>query len=219
MDGNLTLQPLCSRAAISTYTKHVRPALFLSIAVLGFAQEAKHRAGKEDPWPPAQGTVRSIYDLAPMRATKLSLKWLCDSSDVIIDGTVQRSLPPRVLSSHRLETDFLISVGRVRKGPATLRQILVSQPGGSIGEFHMISDQFSLMQQGESYLLFLTNDNRLNTPKSPGVSAYQITQCWWGLFRVIEEKIQLPKQEPDELRKYEGANAESVHSEVAAFLR
>jgi hypothetical protein len=165
--------------------------------------------------------VKFIPDLAPLPpalAKQPLLERLCDLSDLVIDALVTTSLPSRPPSRFTLQTDFLISITRVLKGPATLRQIMVSQMGGSIGDFHLVTDRYALMQPGERYILFLQNDNRPSTPRTPGIPPYYVKRGWAGLGRVVDGKIQLGTTAPGELSGYEGVDAESLQSEIATVV-
>jgi hypothetical protein len=194
--------------------------LWLAVAAPCIAQDGRVRAGQEPPWPPVSGTVKFIGDPGPFRilANQSPLERLCDWSDLVIDGLVTVAFPSRSPSRGTLQTDFLISVTRVLKGPATLRQIMVSQMGGSIGDFHLVTDQYALMQTGEQYILFLQHDDRPSTPQRPGIPPYYVTRSWAGLGRVVDGKIQLGTTAPGELSTYDGVNAESLRSEIATAV-
>jgi hypothetical protein len=164
--------------------------LELVSSALGQVDSARVKAGQEPPWPPAHGTVKFIADLPPLPPAlknKPPFERLCDSSNLIIDGIVTSAFPSRSPSRGTLQTDLLISVSRVFKGPETLRQIMVSQMGGSTGDFHLVTDQYALMQSGERFVLFLQDDNRPSTPRRPGIRPFYVTRSWAGLGRVVDE--------------------------------
>jgi hypothetical protein len=195
--------------------------LWLAVAAPCIAQDGRVRAGQEPPWPPSRGTLEFIPHPARLPralANEPPLERLCDSSDLVIDGLVTTGFPSRSPSRGNLQTDFLISVTQVLKGPATLRQVIVSQMGGSVGDFHLVTDRYALMQPGERYILFLKNDNRPSTPQRPGIPPYYVTRAWAGLGRVVDGKIQLGTTAPGELSAYEGVAAESLQSEIATVV-
>jgi hypothetical protein len=176
--------------------------LDLVSSALGQADTGRVRAGQEPPWPPERGTVKFIGDpvaMPPALANKPPLERLCDFSDIVIDGIVTTAFPARSPIRGMLHTDFLISVSRVLKGPDTLRQIMVSQMGGSVGDFHLVTDRYALMQPGQRFILFLQNDNRPSTPRRPGIPPYFVTRSWAGLGRVVDDKLQLGTTAPGEL--------------------
>jgi hypothetical protein len=117
-----------------------------------------------------------------------------------------------------VQTDFLISISQVLKGPNTLRQIMVSQMGGTIGDFHLVTDQYALMQPGERYVLFLQNDNRTSTPRRPGIPPYYVTRSWAGLGRVVGDRVQLGSTAPGELSSYDGSGVESLAIEIKKLV-
>lgn len=191
--------------------------LWLGIAVSVFGQEGRVRGGQEPPWPPARGTAKFILDLAPLRPALRNeppLQRLCDASDIVIDGIVATAYPSRSPSRGTLQTDFLISISRVLKGPDILRQVMVSQMGGTIGDFHLVTDQYALMQPGEQYILFLQIDNRPSTPRRADIPPYYVTRSWAGLGRVVGGKMQLGTTAPGELTPYDGSDAEVLMREI-----
>ena len=184
---------------------------------------ARINTGLEEnrPWPPARGTVKFIGDPAPWPPAMLNkppLERLCQISDLVIDGTVATVFPSRSPSRGTIQTDFLISVSQVFKGSDTLRQVMVAQMGGTIGDFHLLTDQYALMQTGKRYILFLQNDNRPSTPRSHDIPPYYVTRSWAGLGRVVEGKIQLGTTAPGELTSYDGTDVESLAIEIKKLV-
>jgi hypothetical protein len=195
--------------------------VWFGIAASVFAQEGRVKTGQEPPWPPAKGTAKFILDLAPWRPALQNeppLQRLCDASDIVLDGIVANAYPSRSPSRGTLQTDFLISVSRVLKGPDTLRQVMVAQMGGAIGDFHLVTDQYALMQPGQRYILFLQTDNRPSTPRRADIAPYYVTRSWAGLGRVVEGKIQLGTTAPGELTSYDGTEVESLALEIKKLV-
>jgi hypothetical protein len=95
---------------------------------------------------------------------------------------------------------------------------MVAQMGGTIGDFHLVTDQYALMQPGERYILFLQNDNRPSTPRRADIPPYFITRSWAGLGRVLDGKIQLGTTAPGELASYNGSDVEMLVSEIQGLV-
>jgi len=91
----------------------------------------------------------------------LSLKELYDLSDVVVEGVVAATFPSREIG-RGLETDALIDVTSVWKGSNTIRQVLISQAGGTRGRFCIAPTQYALVRPGEKCILFLREDDRRN---------------------------------------------------------
>lgn len=185
------------------------------------AQSRRPLHGDQQPWPPATGTTSFVLTPAPGTEPD-SLKRLCDASTLIVDGFVQYIPPVRQLTKvQRLETDVVFRVTRVLKGPATINTIAVTQRGGSVGAYTEQPAQYSLMKQGERYLLFARVDNRPNIPAVPGNARYLITGEWVGNFRVdADSRVHLSSGAASGLRtQYEGATVDQIISAVAELLR
>ena len=166
------------------------------------AQEARRRVG--DPFPKGDSALLHVSP-APGQVPH-SLKELCNTSSLIIEGTVRTTLPPREPSSRSLETDAVISVNRTLKGPATLREIMLAQRGGFRGDLNIRPAQYSLVQPAEQCVLFLTEDDRPKIPQAAGgLKRYLITGIWSGLFSFEGGRMRVKADEPDALRrKYQG---------------
>jgi hypothetical protein len=137
-------------------------------------------------------------------------------STLIVEGTVRSSLLPRQLSPTNLETDAIITVTRTMKGSAPNPDIAVSQRGGVLGNFTISPVQYSIMQPGEKYLLFLKEDNRPNIALLAGAKRYFVTGFWSGLFFLnASGKMQVNADGPDGLRKtYEGLSEAQLLTKV-----
>jgi len=95
---------------------------------------------------------------------------LCEKSVVIVEASTTRTLPPRETSPGSLETDAVLSVRTVLKGPVVNgQQIVVAQRGGETLVFSVIPAQYPLLQPGVQYLLFLSEDRRPNSPPITGM--------------------------------------------------
>lgn len=177
---------------------------FLRIALLFMLTSLSVDAQRVGPaaFPPVSGTSNFSLYLRPA-AMPQSLQNLCDKSLVVVDAQVQSTFLPRIVGE-MLETDVVLGVNQVLKGPASIRtakQIVVTQIGGKYGQFTQIPTQYPLMQPNERYILFLTDDTRQNRPDR-GMPRQDITGTWVGMFRVDNEKVH-PSQSPLQ-QTYEG---------------
>lgn len=198
--------------------KDVSLALLLALPMVCAAQ---HRPmnGVDLPWPPATGTARVSYMLPPGYEPQ-SLKALCDSSTVIVDGVVESVLPSRIARKQSLDTDAIIAVSNVFKGPSSLRRLVVSQRGGVIGGFTEQPIQYALMHVSDHCILFLYDDKRPNLPIVAGAPRYEITNIWTGIFRVDGSTIHLSEGSTQKLRsKYEGLTQGDLVKELAASVK
>jgi hypothetical protein len=176
--------------------------------------------GQDPQWPPATGTT--FFSVLQAPGQPESVKELCESATVIVDGIVQTTLAPRVLvSGKRLETDVVIQVNRVLKGPSNLSQLVITQRGGVLGGYVEQPTQYSFMKIGEHYLLFLMADRRPKIPEVVGIPRYWTVGEWIGNFGVDNSrKVHLSSAVPDNLTtKYEGASLDQVVSEVIALVK
>ena len=164
-----------------------------------------------DPSLPANGTGVLYVDVAPW-ATPRSMKELVNLSPLIIEGVVEKVMPSRESSPRIVETDSLITITRIIKGPAVGSAVVVSQAGGTIGNATVKPAQYSLLQKGDRYVLFLQADERSVSPPTPGFKRYTVTGASSGLFFFgTDDLMHVNADEPDRLRKnYEGASRTSI---------
>jgi hypothetical protein len=180
-------------------------------------QESRVRRGEPSAFPPERGTAHLIIDLAPLPPNFRGemLEYLCRSSDLIITGTVE-SVSTRV-SGQSVETDIVLRIDSVIKGTQTTSRVVVGQPGGTIGQFKVITSQYSLMEPGQRYILFLQEDRRNQFPSEPfDIRRYAITRRWEGTFQIDDEqKVRLAPAAPAVLReKYEGMRIDEVMTHI-----
>lgn len=130
-----------------------------------------------------------------------NLKELARHSQFIIEGKVAMALPSRYsdpqTKSGYIETDYEVAITRILKGPKNdgIDKAIVSQTGGTIGEVESEVAGDPPMQLGETYILFLTYDDR------PGLLKYKKTR--WipigdcnGKFKVENGRIRVsPKSQ------------------------
>ncbi len=191
-------------------------ALMIFTLSTSFAQEGRVRRG--DPRP-SHGTAQLFITPMPGQIPS-SIKELSDSSLIILDGIVRETLPSRETSPQTLETDAVIAISRVLKGPEVLREVVISQRGGTRDRLVVMPAQYALVKPGERYVLFLTEDKRPNIPAVTGRNRYLVTGIWSGLFYFQEGRMRTNALTLDSLRsKYEGVSVEEVVSEIRAALR
>jgi len=144
--------------------------VFGMMASTAFAQRVVK--GVEPPFPPQHGTASLTLDVNPDALTD-SIEKLADRSLLIVEGHVQAVFPPWI-RSQSFETDAMILITRVLKGSISEKQVVVSQAGGIMGDVKILPTQYSLMQTGEHYILFLQNESRTFAPAHPGIPRYSI---------------------------------------------
>jgi ligand-binding sensor domain-containing protein len=154
---------------------------------------------------PQRGTAALIVEPG-------SLKALCDMSTLIVEGLVTTSLTPRMLGIYgrTLETDAIITVTRTLKGKASNSDIVISQRGGTIGQFTLKPVDYDIVQPGEQYLLFLKDDNRPNIPQISGAKRYFVIGAWSGLFYFNGGKMQLQHPTQDFRKDFGGLSEGQV---------
>lgn len=184
--------------------------------------------GEQPPPPPAPPTNRITFtlSLAPGYLPR-STEELCDSSIFIVDADVQLILPPRQnlryppgvqLLQNRsfplfryLETDAILRVRQVLKGPGSLRQVVISQKGGAVGPYTELPSQYNLMQRGERYILFLTDETRPDLPDVDGIPRYALNGAWTGMFQIDKSGVHLSPDTGDGIREqFEGGSSQDV---------
>lgn len=191
---------------------------FMPLAVQTVMAQSQMTPGAPGPELPQQGTGRLHVTPAPGDVPG-TLKQLCDMSTLIVEGNVSTSLLPRQLSASNLETDAIITIARTLKGAAPNPDVAVSQRGGTLGKLTISPAQYSIMQPGEKYLLFLKDDTRPNIPQISGAKRYFVTGVWSGLFFLNSGTMQVNADEPDALRKiYAGLSEDQLINVVTAAI-
>jgi len=190
--------------------------ILLVLVATGFVYGQRVRAGDTPAWPPANGISRFTLH-QPENYAPRSLEALSAQSPLIALATVQQTIV-RVLD-HRLETDVVVRLDRVLRGPAGLKTVVVSQRGGVLGGYQELPLQFDLMKPGEQYFLFATEDKRTNMPMVSGSPRYWITGEWTGNPHIETQGIRFQSTAPGELRgRYEGMDLNHFLAEVTAVL-
>ena len=150
--------------------------------------------------PPAQGVFTSI--VSP--PSGFSLKGMSEQSELIIEAHVQSVFASEDIGTGQshLETDSLILVDRVLKGPQpSPSQVVVAQVGGTKSGVEVKNVDQDLMKPGEHYVLFLQkieslppSPERTSTLKIRGnIPRYEIYYKQIGLFQVVNNQIRSGK--------------------------
>jgi hypothetical protein len=124
------------------------------------------------------------------------LRDLIYKSDLVIQGHVKSVSETRFTipgNDSGIETDFEVIVNRVFKSKRGGRtdnfkqsyRIFVSQTGGKVGEIEEVPVEYTLLTPGESYILFLKNDDRNHLPNVD--LRYVITGVWHGAFQIDDQ--------------------------------
>ena len=191
--------------------------ILLNPMLLSVMAQSPAKPGSVPPTP--RGTARLVIGPAPGQVPT-TFQELCTASSLIIEGTALKSLPARETSPGSLETDAVISVTKTLKGPVNVHQFVLAQRGGVTPNFSVLPEQYTLVQPGEVYLMFLIEDNRLNIPDVGGIKRYLITGIWSGLFHLQGGRMVMEAEERDPLRRrYDGLSAEQIVNEVIAVIR
>ena len=109
------------------------------------------------------------------------------------------------------ETDSVLSVDRVLKGPESIRQVVISQKGGVLGQFRQLPHQYDLMQPGEHYILFLADETETHLPDVAGIPRYALNGAWTGMFRIDESGVHLSPDTADVIREqFDGRSSDDM---------
>lgn len=159
--------------------------------------------------------------------TGSGLDGLVRTSPVILDVSVESVWPATEIRPGQLATDAVLNVNRVVKGPDPGPRIVVSQLGGALDGRVQTSEQFSLMQPGERYILFLepfvipdnlTPRQRAGMPQFPireFLPRFEIIGTFHGMFQVREGHIATPEGTVRALREaHDGQDASQFLQQV-----
>ncbi len=188
--------------------------------------------GGESLPPPPPPTNRATFALsiAPDYLPG-SLEQLCDSSTLIVEAHVQAILVPRqnldyppgtqlVQERSRpifryLETDAILVVSQVLKGPESIQQVVISQKGGVLGRYTELPIQYDLVEEEEQYILFLTDETRPDLPDVTGSPRYALNGSWTGMFQIDESRVRLTPDAAGPIREQlDGRSSQEVIAEI-----
>lgn len=193
--------------------------LAVSAPQSGYSQETQESRRKPGDPPPTRG-AGDLYVTPNPRDIPRNMQELIDRSILVVDGMVTKTYPARETSPRALETDALIEVNEVLKGPNSTQSVAISQRGGSNDEIAVNPVQYSLVDVGTRWLWFLQEDRRADAPLLEGVNRYFVTGAWSGMLCVENNMIKVKARQPDRFRlQYQGRTLEEVKSEVQSLLR
>ncbi|MDA0205376.1 MAG: hypothetical protein O3A53_07775 [Acidobacteria bacterium] len=137
---------------------------------------------------PSQGGSVEIT-VNPLDAIS-SLEDMAAKADLIVQGSVERVLPSRFRDPSlpgTIETDSLFAIQSVLSGEdrSPNGRILISQMGGTSGDFVATVPQDTLLSEGQEYFLFLDRETR-DLPNSTGAPRYIISGVWKGKVPVAK---------------------------------
>ena len=148
-----------------------------------------------------------------------TLEAFIDSSDVIVDATVQSVFPPTEVQPLAFVTDSVFRVNEVLKGSERSKEIVISQYGGVSGDFQQHPSQFDVVKSGERYFLFLTKPSpeRLRElTERPGLVRYD-TMTYAGIVRVTPTGVRM-NRDLEALKNYNETSALSFASQIANYV-
>ena len=185
--------------------------------------DLRHRAGDEHREGEVVRPRGRIYMSVTPAAVPGSLKELVSTADVIVDGRVESVLPSRLnnpADPTTVETDAIVGVREVLKGPETLKSLVVTQAGGKDRDVEIVPVQYELLQQGDRHILFLTSDGRDIVPRYPAVNGtFTITGRWSGNFKVEGGALKTSRNAPADLKKRETEGADVFIDRIRAEVR
>lgn len=195
--------------------------IFLATSFVLLAQEptrARARVPAGEPFP-TTGTADYIVTPNP-KDIPATLKALVEMSALVIEGTVVRSLPSREPEPRIFHTDAVVQVDELIKGNVAARQILVSQLGGASIGMSMRPVQYTLLEKGERYILFLKPEPSGLSGPVQGKDRFVVSGVWSGLFRSDNGTMAVTGERIDSLRaSFSGKTIESIKDDVRKLVR
>ena len=71
------------------------------------------------------------------------------------------------------------------------------------------------MQQGEHYILFLTDETQPDLPDVTGIPRYALNGFWTGMFQINDSGVHLSPDSTDVIREQlDGRSSEEVITEI-----
>jgi hypothetical protein len=231
--GLCTIGPLANcvtfnQAVVTKTHIQLRIIMYTKIIVLVWAAsfvllaqeptQARTRVPAGEPFP-TTGTADYIITPNP-KDIPATLKELVEMSALIIEGTVVKSLPSREPEPRIFHTDAVVQVDELIKGDVTARQILVSQLGGASIGLSMRPVQYTLLEKGERYILFLKQEPLGLSGPVQGKDRFVVSGVWSGLFRSVNGTMAVTGERKDSLRaSFAGKAIESIKADVRKLVR
>ena len=177
------------------------------------------RTVERQAWPPTDGTTYVFVDLSPVKGSPEDVAYLSRSSEVVVDAMVER-VSTRT-QGHHLETDAVLRVKDVLKGSSGLSLIEVGERGGTLGNYREVSRQYSVMQEGERYILFLKNEltSGLGNTEGGQTRRYNLNRSYHGKFLIdVDQKVHVSPGMPSTLKEFDGVRADQLIAAVRSFV-
>ncbi len=102
------------------------------------------------------------YVVILCQTVQTSIQNLSEKADVIVTGKVTSQKSEWNSSKDRISTKVTIQVGEFLKGVESQTQIVVTHPGGEVGEVGELYSHMPRFGNNEEVLLFLKKDNHNN---------------------------------------------------------
>jgi hypothetical protein len=193
-----------------------------------------------DPPPPPPSPPTNLSPFALSLAPEYrpdSIDQLCDAATLIVEADVQATLDSRQNIRYRLgtelrptrsrstfmylETDAILFVRQVLKGPESTRQVVISQKGGVVGQYRELPIQYDLMRhlipQAERYILFLSDETLSDLPDVAAIPRYAPVGSWTGLFQIDADRVRVSPDASDAIREqFDGRSLEDVITRIRA---
>jgi hypothetical protein len=184
-------------------------AVFLTVATLSAQKKSVNRTVASASVACPGGKVVAELDLT---ANPKSLDMLVPMSDLIVRGTVLRSLPsfnrnPDIATA--IETDAIFSVTSTLHGIPVVAgsAITLAQEGGKTGQCEEIVRDDELVKEGEEYVLFLQHDDRTMPLNLSGFPRYFAAGRWSGKAKIEGQKIHFLPSAGADLHKLDDMDA------------
>ena len=124
-------------------------------------------------------------------------------------------MAPRETDPGDLETDAVFLVGTAIKGRIGGKEIVVSQRGGRREDLVVTPAQYSMLEPGEEYILFLIENPKGAISREKTLKHYWVVGAWYGLFPFESGRMRVKAQTPDAFRQaFEGMTIEQVIAEL-----
>jgi hypothetical protein len=193
--------------------------LFFILNLATYGQTRAPAYAHPDGLPP--GPVQVSAEIEPqVYVTDVDL--LVRMADLIVEATVKSVLPAVIVSNNGrtplIETQSVLSVSTLLFGtlPPGSQEILLTQIGGQVGRWNIVSNDAPLVQAGEYYIMFLEADTRSTPPNVTGLPRYDVCGVWGGLVKVVEGKTQYLASAAPKLHESDGKDADAFITSLRA---
>jgi hypothetical protein len=88
-----------------------------------------------------------------------------------------------------------------------------------VGDLKEVVANDTPMSVGETYILFLSKDDRPNLPARGAVPRFYVRGIWSGRFKIEQGTVKPAVQSPPGIRAYESAKTDEFIAAIRAELR